>query len=377
MPLVNYADLARDWAKLPYDEPTKNFMQGYGHDSVFVTADVLGWNDLTRLTQYFQDPASLREPFQEVLIDPRQVFYSNASRRAGERLSIALDQACFDGSPSETVSVWVNGRTIYNGRPAAKAPAPVLDLSPDLVPGENLVILRKERGQTELARGEQLALDRALLGLATNSKLVATVREPGTVGAYRIERSLPGLVDRYAIYLTILRPAESAPVDVRLETELGWVASLLSARPITWELGITEPQTGSLVRGQIGILDGGRRPASEVRLAPRTPDPSQSLDVEFPADIRVDDLFINLFGVQVREKALAPVPLNVKGRLQWVRTSPKLRGAGHATPTFALCRPRRERASRRAHPDPDPSGGPQARPRRGSGPPGTGRQLRE
>ena len=318
-------------------EATKEFIRQYSDDPTFMTRDALRLERPDPARAVLPGPGFVTRAVSGGPDRPPGGLLPRRPRPAGERLSVTLDRASFDGSPDETVSVWVNGRTAYEGRPGARDPVPVVDLSHDLVPGENLVILRKKRGQPGLVEGQQLALDRAFLGFTSSSRLVATLTDPGATGSYRIERSLPGLVDRYAVYVTVLRPTRPEPVDVRLETELGWLATLLSSRPITWALTLPELRTGSLLRGFIYILGGPDRPPGTVRLCARTPDPSQSLDVEFPADIKVDELFLNFFGVQVREHGLDAVRLDLKGRLQWVQTSPLLRGADLTSPAFALC----------------------------------------
>lgn len=222
------------------------------------------WNEL------FADASQFHSEFQEVSLDLADITKpSGDAAREPRQLALRLDAATFRNA-DDKLKVWINGyeETISKSdfdKAVATRKSRTLDLSQHLRSGENLVILSKET-----AKEPGLRLNR----LDESNEINIWVDVEG-VPQYHLVRSLPAVVQNYAVYLTVQHGEEdvlqseqgerNANLRVALRSDV--VATIFNGAPLKRELSIGDSLAGSFVEGEIQVV----RPEKEISWADYQP----------------------------------------------------------------------------------------------------------
>jgi Trypsin-like peptidase domain len=199
-------------------------------------------------------------------------------------------------------AIWLNGTESTN--------VPL-----NLSPGENLVVLRKKQ-----PRKERLTLN----DFVEHRNVLAAELGPGGTTWLKVTRSLPAVVEEYAIFVTLTNGeggVQWGPPAVRPANSLTYeapprrFANLLKRVQAAWHIDLMDPRTGSRAAGCVSF-DQNR--ALQFRRVS-----SQTIDVEVPLTLAVEQLRLRVFGLDISPDipALKNLRMTVWFRLQIVSGS--------------------------------------------------------
>lgn len=213
--------------------------QGFEQD---IAIDAVSWRDASIVSALSGNLADFRERFQECAI-----------RFSDLDVFLQIEKETYADGSGDRLEVWCNGAVLTTG---AARPNEEVNLKEHLRPGENLVILTKRR---------DVRLDRGLNveQFFANSALDVTLRN-GRDAFYRIKRALPGLVDAYAIYVTVFVPDKPVIWDARLAVRQDVLANLLASVPYSWPYKLLDQRTGSSISGTFEYGDLGHVKSENV-----------------------------------------------------------------------------------------------------------------
>ncbi len=225
-------------------------------DDAAVYESSLSFRAFEHWHELFGDASQFHTEFQEVSLDLADITQpSGEAAGKSPQLALRMDAATFRNTDAK-LKVWINGHeeTIskldFDEAIAAQKPRTV-DLSQHLRSGENLVILSKET-----AREPGLRLNR----FDEANEINVWVDVEG-VPQYHLVRSLPAVVQNYAVYLTVQNGKEdvlqSAPgerkANLRVALRADVVAAIFNGAPLKRELAIGDSLAGSYVEGEIQV----------------------------------------------------------------------------------------------------------------------------
>lgn len=296
---LNQADKQKAWnafdpkrlrVALPYKvEFTKQLREPY------LIADQ-SWSSYEQWLQVLgDDPADFLRSFQEVSV-PLHMLRDLKGVKTDDQFRfrpIVSKITNGDSRPSQISFRW-NGQVWESGKPAS------------LRPGENLLIVTKSLDSPEglvindLFRFNQLDVD-LLLGDTT---------------VFRIKRSLPAIIRKYSIFVTIHNgdiesAATNEPYSARLAVRLDYLNELLNRVP--FEL----PIVGGDARSGLKYHAMARAKGKHFTLRYVSP---QSIDAAIDTSIAIKQLEMKYAGVRVtypsKEKDIQDFSLRLTGRIQ-------------------------------------------------------------
>jgi hypothetical protein len=288
-------------------------------------SSVIEWDEYAHWSNYFQDPAPFREAFQEIVLNSE--LLAGKTGKDTPPLSLRIGGRSFEGGEAgkQKVSLWVNGRA---GPELAIDKGGLVDLAPYLVPGENLLIVSKEKELPDFRNEFNLSK------LLSSSRLDFDVMA-GDRTVCHVVRSLPGLARNYSVYITLQIPSKPEPYHARLVARMDWIQDVLGNPTHNWNpKDVQDPRTGSFAKGFVNFqpqddkfLEPLRKewerswldnwvPKGALGLRPRS---SQTLDTVVLAEIHLKEFYANYLGTKVAAKPSKPLRLLLRGRVQLVR----------------------------------------------------------
>ena len=280
--------------------------------------DQVEWAGLGSWIEAFDSAFGFRERFQEILIDDS----TQTGKEATDALSLRIHPETV--REGERVEIWVNGfkdQIPHNGQVDPwKIP-----LGQYLVGGDNLLTVRK------VARphaGSAIDVNDLFRTNPLTFTLATATRPPYTIG-----RSLPALVQNYAIYVTIRRPEDNRSQFLlpnehfRLAVRVDAVERFLNETPfllpIAEQLAGVDGKTAALAKMDVVFAapaqndSKGWRPDQFVRLDLRS---SQTIDVSVRGSMA--NLASDIAGIQLAfDDPKKSLPFEFRSRLHFVRES--------------------------------------------------------
>ena len=165
-----------------------------------------------------------------------------------------------------------------------------------LVPGENLLVLRRSK-----------KIDKPTVNdfIFNQNTLDATIRNGGAEWL-TVTRSLPAVIEKYEIFITLVNEAPDAkkddkPVEDSFRPLPGAADEIVQHLDASWHIDVLDPRTKS--RAEIDVsLD--RRPDKNIEISRLS---AQTMDVQLPLVIDVKQLNVRSYGLNI-----TPVKANGK-----------------------------------------------------------------
>lgn len=239
------------------------------HSAEFVDLDQKRWESFEEwglLLDTGDQPRQFLGSFQEVRRD--LAAYSTKQVGVARTIDLKTNEGC---------EVWLNGVRVTNHRL-------------NLVPGENLIAIRKSQKREGWSLNDLMAANELAVNLQEDD-----------VEFLKIRRSLPAVVENYSIFLTLTNGEPNHHFPVNIESSWGEpemrqvppnLVPLLEHLESKWQIEMFEPRTRSQARGLVKLdkrKDILWRPVS-----------SQTIDLELPLRIKVDVLRLRAFGLDAK-----------------------------------------------------------------------------
>jgi hypothetical protein len=303
------------WKKLA-ESPFQHailFRGGYREDEV--TESRLDWSTLDGLTALLgYDPALAIGQFQEIEVVPPE-------RHAdAEDLFLSVSASTIPDE-SHGLQFWLNGKRLEWTRGL-----PIKIYLKDS-PGESLLVAAKTCGRVN---------DFELSGLVVPSSLDLTFAQ-GQRQFLRVVRSLPRIVHRYPLFITIKNaadrqvPAAQSPPNVRLAVRLDFIAALLNQAPFIFDVS-ENPSPRTKVTGAFALdtkegwaLERYSSQQIGVRVKGTT-----TLDGQ---KAKYEDVTISL---QPAPGTMGPASFSLQGRLQFPFIKSQPQGAERLEPLSGI-----------------------------------------
>jgi hypothetical protein len=253
------------------------------------------------------DPAGAIAQFQEVVIDPPRID-------AEAKSLVVLVGPETIKNRKHRLEVWIDGRPI-EWEKRGRFEIPLKDS-----PGESLLVIAKTSGRVN---------DYELGGLLVPSRVDLMFKQ-GRRPFLHLERSLPSIVQRYPLYITIrnardssrnLAPAEQ-PANVRIALRLDYLEGLLNQAPFEHPVIERDPQDKTKVAKT--EVDGVYRSAASGAWRLREVSPQQ-IGVTLAGNVELRKARYEGYDLMFMPAAdeQSPASFAVQGRVQFPFVMPK------------------------------------------------------
>ncbi len=242
------------------------------HNAKFVDLDKKSWESFEEwglLLDTGDGPRQFLGSFQEI----RRDLAAYTKKPVGEPFKI-------DFKAGKNCEVWINGVP-------AKSPPGVEWGELTLQPGENLIAARKSQARKGWSLNDLLAANELSLDLKNENGVFLSV-----------SRSLPAVVENYVVFVTLTNGAPKRHFPVKVDPT--WVEPKLRELPpaikvltenlqTNWCIDLSEQRTKSRASGTVRL-----DPAEPIQWRPIS---TQTVDLELPLRIKVNELRARLFGI--------------------------------------------------------------------------------
>ena len=280
------------------------------HTNQRIPEDKVSLEDLGIFSRLFKDNTTFRRRFQEPSINLSSVTIEKL-RKTGLTVSYSAGFSPDDIKDNARYVLSVNGQEAVTQNAKTKTEPMEVEISKFFQPGENLLIIRKQRDD------HSLGVNSLFLDNEMNLEFIL-----GNEPLFRLKRNLPRIFHSYSIFTTValappIQQLEPNEFDIEFDTLESHISKQLERTPFRFPLTqITDSEGVLKISGEFKLMK-----THTGKYLNLTPTGHRKLEIELAGNIKLDELSISGFGFNTSFPAVNAIPVKIGLVLQFLPAS--------------------------------------------------------